>query len=315
MRKTLLVIMTMLFAFAITSCQMNTDDTTVPYVPTTEATYTITTTYDNTNGSVKVTNASGEVITSAKAGEKVTLTITPNSGYKFVTTINGSDMGFNDNKENNYEVTMPASNVTITVEFVATTNNGNGGTPSTPTTDNSSAAYSITVPTLSNGTITVTNKNGNKVFKCGDGSTLPGADAGDKIEIEIVPPSEETYYEYENKLIDNSKVTDLKKDSEANGTIKYSFTMPSGSVTINRVTFDPKDGYKVSTTYSSVTGKPYHYDGSKWAGRDSKYYYPGETVYIAYKEQADSKQLTYKVTVGNITVNQTSAPKEIIVIK
>ena len=84
------------------------------------------------------------------------------------------------------------------------------------------------------------------MFKCGDGSTLPGADAGDKIEIGIVPPSGKTYCEYENKLIDNSKVTDLKKDSEANGTIKYSFTMPDSPVTINNVIFDPNNGYSVN---------------------------------------------------------------------
>ena len=130
MKKNPIIFIAMLIALAFTSCQMNTDDSVViPPAPTTEATYTITVTGDQTNGSVTLSK------TEAKAGETVKITIEPKSGYKFETKINGSDMGYNGSEKKSYEVTMPASNVTITVEFVKITDGGSPTTPTTPTTD------------------------------------------------------------------------------------------------------------------------------------------------------------------------------------
>ena len=143
MKKNPIIFIAMLIALAFTSCQMNTDDSVVtPPAPT----YTITVTGDQTNGSAKVTNVSDEVITSAKAGENVTLTVTPKSGYKFdaTITINGQSETQTDSAEHSYTMAMPSSNITVNVSFTQISNNGgeDNGTDEPPATTNE---YTVSV--------------------------------------------------------------------------------------------------------------------------------------------------------------------------
>lgn len=87
------------------------------------------------NGSVDVAVGSvtfeGEQKRSAAAGKTVTLTVTPNTGYQLKTStfkVNDgtSDITVTTGENNTYTFTMPAKNVTVTVEFEATTPSGGG---------------------------------------------------------------------------------------------------------------------------------------------------------------------------------------------
>ena len=111
MKKNPIIFIAMLIALAFTSCQMNTDDSVVTPPATT---YTITVTA--TNGTVTLSK------TEAKAGETITVTKTnPESGYEFdlgkvtIKDANGNALSVNATTKS---FVMPASNVTITVEFV-----------------------------------------------------------------------------------------------------------------------------------------------------------------------------------------------------
>jgi len=151
MKKNPIIFIAMLIALAFTSCQMNTDDSVVtPPAPT----YTITVTGDQTNGSAKVTNASDEVITSAKAGENVTLTVTPNSGYKFdaTITINGQSETQTDSAERSYTMAMPSSNITVNVSFTQiSNNNGGNGTGEAEETSVTIPNVNVYIETHENG--------------------------------------------------------------------------------------------------------------------------------------------------------------------
>lgn len=125
MKKNPIIFIAMLIALAFTSCQMNTDDSVVtPPAPTYKITVTAT------NGTVTLSK------TEAKAGETITVTKTnPESGYEFdlgkvtIKDANGNALSVDATTKS---FVMPASNVTITVEFVKITD---GGNPTTPTTD------------------------------------------------------------------------------------------------------------------------------------------------------------------------------------
>ena len=81
--------------------------------PATPQTYTITVSTDIANGSITANP------TSAKAGETVTLTITPNNGYE-LDWVSVKDAKNNSvTLNNNNQFTMPASNVTISGGFKA----------------------------------------------------------------------------------------------------------------------------------------------------------------------------------------------------
>jgi len=75
------------------------------------------TTSTTTNGTVTVTPAF------AKSGTKITITATPNDGYTTdsvtVTRGNGNSVSVTDNGDGTYTFTMPASQVTVSVTFVA----------------------------------------------------------------------------------------------------------------------------------------------------------------------------------------------------
>lgn len=125
MKKNPIIFIAMLIALAFTSCQMNTDDSVVtPPAPTYKITVTAT------NGTVTLSK------TEAKAGETITVTETnPKNGYEFdlgkvtIKDANGNTLSVDATTKS---FVMPASNVTITVEFVKITD---GGNPTTPTTD------------------------------------------------------------------------------------------------------------------------------------------------------------------------------------
>lgn len=256
MKKNPIIFIAMLIALAFTSCQMNTDDSVVtPPAPTYKITVTAT------NGTVTLSK------TEAKAGETITVTETnPENGYEFdlgkvtIKDANGNALSVDATTKS---FVMPASNVTITVEFVKT----DGGNPTTPTTDdgegnnggenNGNVVYGskrIILPTVEHGTIKITNKSGTKAYK--DGNTVlsnAGADAGDVIEIKLVPDTGYNYFAYENTLTVTSigSVTLTKSDDTT-----YTFEMPNHNVTVNSVIFDTDHtvSSNLPITFSDILG-------------------------------------------------------------
>ena len=84
------------------------------------------------NGSVKAS------VSNAKAGDKVTLTLTPDEGYQAagvtVTDKNGKDVPVTKNEDGTYSFTMPSTAVTVTPAFekAGETPEQPGETPATP---------------------------------------------------------------------------------------------------------------------------------------------------------------------------------------
>lgn len=117
MKKNPIIFIAMLIALAFTSCQMNTDDTGVNPVVPPAPTYKITVTA--TNGTVSLSK------NEAKAGEKVTITATADSGYVFdnaSSALSIPDCKVSDDKKSiTWNLTMPEKDVTINVTFKAAT--------------------------------------------------------------------------------------------------------------------------------------------------------------------------------------------------
>lgn len=255
MKKNPIIFIAMLVALAFTSCQMNTDDSVViPPAPTTEATeYAIT--IDAPHGTVELDK------TKAKAGETVKiLKYTANDGYR----IKSANAYKDDNtllevSNDHKSFVMPNCNVKIIVEYEAIPNDYN--TPTPPSTDggedNDNVVYGskrIILPTVEHGTIKITNKSGTKAYK--DGNTVlsnAGADAGDVIEIKLVPDTGYKYFAYENTLTVTSigSVTLTKSDDTT-----YTFEMPNHNVTVNSVIFDTDHtvSSNLPITFSDILG-------------------------------------------------------------
>lgn len=258
MKKNPIIFIAMLIVLAFTSCQMNTDDSVVtPPAPTTEATYTITVTYDNTNGSAKVTNASGKEITSAKAGENVTLTVTPKSGYKFdaTITINGQPETQTDSAERSYTMAMPSSNITVNVSFTQISNN-NGGNGTGEAKDEAISDGNLDIAKAIMFSSNLGTDWGDVIVTNAKGQKIKSANAGAVITLTVKPKSG---YEL-GCFIDNNNLP--VKDSKGNtvylsvtnceltkvDNTTYTFVMPETFVTI-QARFDPVDGYTVTSDY------------------------------------------------------------------
>lgn len=90
-----------------------------------ETVYSITKDYDNTRGSVTVTE-NGKEITTAAEGKQITIEVSPNSGYG-VLLIEVTDVNGNIIEITNNTFTMPKGDVNVTVTFVGTKDSGNFG--------------------------------------------------------------------------------------------------------------------------------------------------------------------------------------------
>ena len=226
MKKNPIIFIAMLIALAFTSCQMNTDDSVVtPPAPTYKITVTAT------NGTVTLSK------TEAKAGETITVTKTnPESGYEFdlgkvtIKDANGNALSVDATTKS---FVMPASNVTITVEFVKITD----GNPTTPT---DSTQWNLVASVI---------KHENGVGK-NDGAfhgtiTLNKAKAntGDTVTITVTPDSGYEVGSLSAKGL-NGKELEITT-VETNKT--YTFTVPAYATTVT-ARFDPVDGYNVTIT-------------------------------------------------------------------
>lgn len=184
------------------------------------------------NGTVAVTP------TSAKSGTKVTITATPNDGYKVdsvtVKDNSGNSVSVTDNGDGTYTFTMTNGPVTVSATFTSIGGNGGGGgsTPSNP-------GYQITVPTTSNGTVTV---------------TPTSAKSGTKVTITATP--NDGYKVGSVTVRDASGNTMIVTSLDNN---QYSFTMPNGKVTVD-VTFVPIQE-PWTNPFTDVSKSDWFYDG------------------------------------------------------
>ncbi len=169
------------------------------------------------NYTVSVTAGAGGTavssVTSAKAGDPVTVTVTPDAGYVTgsVTAVDSTsaDVSVTDNGDNTYSLTMPASAVTVTVSFTA-------------------------IPTY---TISVTAGAGGSAV-----SSVASAKAGEAVMVTATPDA--GYVTGSVTAVDSTSADVSVTD---NGDNTYSLTMPASAVTVT-VSFTATPTYTVSVT-------------------------------------------------------------------
>ena len=136
--------------------------------------------------------------TTAAAGETVTLTATPDSGYRFTGWTSSNGGTFADASSESTTFTMSAGDVTVTAGFTRIS--------SGPTT------YAVTAPDAENGTVRVSPSR---------------ASRGTTVTITVTP---DEGYELESLTVLDSRDNEITLTDKGDG--KYTFTMPSGRVTV-----------------------------------------------------------------------------------
>lgn len=167
-------------------------------------------------------------------------TVIANSGYSIssVTVDGGATVERNANGA--YTVKNVTNNCTVTATFSKNSSSGGGGGGG----GSSSGSYAITVDKTTGGTVKVTPSR---------------ADKGDTVTITVDPKSG-----YE---LDKLVVTDKNGDSirlTDKGSDKYTFTMPSGKVTVE-ATFTRIEQENETIAFTDVSTGAYYYDAVKWA--------------------------------------------------
>lgn len=187
-----------------------------------------------TKHAVTVTDGSGSG--SYEAGETVSITAAEQSGYTFDHwEVVSGDVTLENASGKATTFTMPAGAVSIKAVFVKNDSSDDDSSDSAP-------SYSITADTVEGGKIVITPKR---------------AEKGDTVTITVKPD--------EGYELDTLKVFDKNGDkievTEKNG--KYTFTMPSGKVTV-----DPrfvKTEQNVENPFADVEENTYYFDAVQWA--------------------------------------------------
>ena len=136
--------------------------------------------------------------TTAVAGEAVTLTATPDSGYHFTGWTSSDGVTFANASSESTTFTMPAGDVTVTAGFTRISSG--------------STTYAITAPDAENGTVRVSPSR---------------ASRGTTVTITVTP---DEGYELESLTVLDSRDNEITLTDKGDG--KYTFTMPSGKVTV-----------------------------------------------------------------------------------
>ena len=134
----------------------------------------------------------------AAEGKTVTLTATPDSGYRFTGWTSSDGVTFANASSESTTFTMPAGDVTVTAGF----------TRISP----GSTTYAITAPDVENGTVRVSPSR---------------ASRGTTVTITVTP---DEGYELESLTVLDSRDNEITLTDKGDG--KYTFTMPSGRVTV-----------------------------------------------------------------------------------
>jgi|GEM_PF-3907272 len=156
---------------------------------------------------------------SAKAGETVTLTATPNSGYHFKKwNVVSGDVTLDDKTKNPITFIMPAGDVKIEAVFEKDSvpsrpSGGGGGSGSSSSSD-----YSITIEQSEHGKVTSNRLN---------------AGRGTAVTLTVTP---DDGYQMKSLTVTDSRNNAIQLTDQGGG--KYTFTMPSGAIKVKAV-FEP----------------------------------------------------------------------------
>ena len=195
---------------------------------------------------------------SRAAGDTVDMLISMREGYTLkdltLVGISEKDITWNTKEETTQRMiwfTMPANPVTITVNWTANgtgggSSSGGGGGTATP-------KYSVTAPeNIENGTVTISPKN---------------ASAGSKVTVTVTP---DEGFALESLVIKDENGKEIKLTDNGNG--KYTFTMPSGKVTVEpsfKVEtpefVEPEKTAGAENPFTDVSADAYYYDAVLWA--------------------------------------------------
>ncbi len=136
--------------------------------------------------------------TTAAEGETVTLTATPDSSYRFTGWTSSDGVTFANASNESTTFTMPAGDVAVTAGFTRISSG--------------STTYAITAPDAENGTVRVSPSR---------------ASRGTTVTITVTP---DEGYELESLTVLDSRDNEITLTDKGDG--KYTFTMPSGRVTV-----------------------------------------------------------------------------------
>ena len=190
----------------------------------------------------KATNSAGAVITNAASGETVMLTANAApSGQifdKWVVVSGG--ISLTNAASATTRFTMPAKAVSVKATYKTAPGGGTSTGGGSSSGSSSDPTYGITVEQARHGTITVSPRYASK---------------GDTVTITVKP---DAGYELDTLTV-LDKSGDRVKIAEKNG--KYTFTMPSGKVTV-KGSFAPEAPEQI---FADVPADAYYYDAVKWA--------------------------------------------------
>lgn len=196
--------------------------------PSTSAPATFNITKGTASNGTFLLKMDGNVVSSAKAGDKITVVPTADEGYEvekvyFTTSANSTEteVSLTDGQ---YTFTMPESDVTVYVLFKLS--------------EQPSAEYKVTKASTSDGTFTVSV----------DGKETETAEAGATV---TVVPSANEGYEVERIYFTTAAGTSETEVVESDGV--YSFTMPESDVTVY-VVFKSSETPIPSYTLSKESG-------------------------------------------------------------
>lgn len=182
--------------------------------------------YDNIKSTVEVL-----------AGEKLTLPAADRSGYSF------QGWYLNNSKIMEYTATQEGGkDITITAQW---SKNGGSSGGSGGSGGSAPSSYTVSVSSASNGSVSVSPKNASK---------------GDTVTITVKP---DTGYELDTLTVtdkDGSRISVADK-----GNNKYTFTMPSGKVTVKATFAKVGEQPQPGISFTDVSTSDYYYDAVKWA--------------------------------------------------
>lgn len=196
---------------------------------------------------------------SAKAGEKVTLTATPNSGYHFKEwNVTSGNVTLTDTEKTTNPLTfiMPAGDVKIEAVFekdsVPSRPSGGGGGGGS-----SSSSSSITIEQPEHGKIT---------------SNRPSASRGTSVTLTVTP---DDGYQMKSLTVTDSQNNAIKLTDQGDG--KYTFTMPGAAIKVKAV-FEPLPEPSKSDENNGDAAPALSY--SDYTDLDSNAWYSGAVDYV-----------------------------------
>ena len=262
---------------------------------------TINATFEAETYSISYTKPNGGQVsgpTSAKTGEIVTVTTTPERGYKFdkliVTDGNGQTVESTGN-----QFTMPAGNVNISASFTKSSykidyQTPQHGTVQVPKTANPGDTVTITATPDSGYMVDIitVNSGQGKVDVTGNTFVMPASDVVVDVTFKLKPADK----------------YNVEVEQTANGSITAEPTSQEAGKTVN-LTVTPEKGYKLETlTVKDSTGQTVQVNNNSFT-------MPKGDVKVTAAFVEDPVVMGYKVNIsenienGSVTASPTSAKK------